>query len=108
MVYDGTANKKVIIGYFKYALPKIKSNTVIVLDNASFHKSKELKDLFEQYNVKLEFLPPYSPELNPIEKLWGLVKRTLRNYFNYSLNLFDNLCKCLNDVTGELKSYVLG
>ncbi len=104
MVYDGTANKEVIFAYFQYALPKIKSNTVIILDNASFHKSKRLQDSFNQHNIILEFLPPYSPELNPIEKLWGLIKRTLRNYFNYSLNLFDNLCNCLNSITGELKS----
>ena len=104
MVYSGTATKEVIIAYFKYILQKLPPKTIIIVDNASVHKSKELKELFRLHDVILEFLPPYSPELNPIEKLWGLLKRTLRNYFDYSLSLFENLCKCLNDLTGELKS----
>ena len=83
MIYEGTATKEVIIVYFKYILPKLPPKSMVILDNASVHKSKELKELFR------------------------LVKRTLRNYFDYSLNLFENLCNCLNGITGELKSTIV-
>ena len=49
---------------------------VIVLDNASFHKAKKL---VVPSNIRLIFLPPYSPELNPAEKVWQKFKRAFTN-----------------------------
>ncbi|MBR1486306.1 MAG: transposase, partial [Synergistaceae bacterium] len=43
--------------------------------NASFHRKKRLHELAEEYNVKIVFLPPYSPELNPIEHFWYWLKK---------------------------------
>ncbi|KLT21783.1 transposase [Wolbachia endosymbiont of Armadillidium vulgare str. wVulC] len=43
---------------------------LIILDNASFHKSERTKKLIESVECKVLFLPPYSPDLNPIEKFW--------------------------------------
>jgi len=71
MIYEDTANTDVILAYFKNVLPKLKNKSVIIMDNATFHKGKQLKELFEKYNHKLVFLPPYSPDLNPIENIWG-------------------------------------
>lgn len=51
----------------------------IIIDNASIHKAKAMRpimDLLEKQGVTLYFLPPYSPELNRIEKLWHLMKYT--------------------------------
>jgi transposase len=96
MIYQGTADSNTVYAYFETVLPKIKPNSVIVLDNASYHKSQALKDLFAKHNCTLMFLPPYSPELNPIENLWGTIKQHLRSYYDYSLSLFDNLCNVVN------------
>lgn len=49
---------------------------MMVLDNGAFHKAKSLKI---PENVALIFLPPYSPELNPAEKIWARMKRTFTN-----------------------------
>ena len=72
--------------------------SVIIMDNTSFHKGKELKELFEKHNHKLVFLPAYSPELNPIENMWGTIKQNFRSYYDYNKNLFENLsywvCEC--------------
>jgi hypothetical protein len=50
----------------------------LVLDNASIHKSQPMKRKIEKRGYKLMHLPPYSPELNPIEQFWALVKRKLK------------------------------
>lgn len=55
---------------------------IIVLDNGAFHKSKSL---VIPDNIKLIFLPPYSPELNPAEKIWALLKRKFTNIIHFSL-----------------------
>ena len=52
-------------------IPQLKPGQVIILNNASFHKSERTKKLIESAKCKLFFLPPYSPELNPIEKFWA-------------------------------------
>tara|TARA_R110000868_G_scaffold91080_2_gene252651 strand:- start:8587 stop:8796 length:210 start_codon:yes stop_codon:yes gene_type:complete len=48
------------------------------MDNVSFHKSSKIKDEIEKVGAKILYLPPYSPELNPIEKMWSKIKNTLR------------------------------
>lgn len=93
MIYQGTADSLLIYSYFENTLPKLKTNSVIVLDNASYHKPSQLQELFKQHNIRLLFLPPYCPDLNPIENLWGTIKQQLRYCYDYSLSLIDNLCK---------------
>jgi transposase len=56
---------------------------IIVLDNGAFHKAKSLKI---PENIALIFLPPYSPELNPAEKMWASFKRTFTNRLFKSLD----------------------
>ena len=50
-----------------HLLPELSEWDVIILDNVSFHRKKPLYELAKQHNVKIIFLPPYSPELNTIE-----------------------------------------
>lgn len=49
------------------------------MDNASFHRKKQLFSLAQNHGFNLIFLPPYSPELNPIEQYWSWLKRYLKN-----------------------------
>ena len=66
-----------------------KTLIIMVLDNGSFHKAKRLKI---PDNIKLVFLPPYSPELNPAEKLWARFKRAFTNkLFKPKLRIRKNL-----------------
>ena len=50
----------------------------IILDNASFHKGEDIELLIEKSGNKIKYLPPYSPDLNPIEKKWAQIKRLYR------------------------------
>lgn len=67
--------------------PELKEWDVVVLDNASFHKSQKTKELIEKRGARLLFLPPYSPDLNPIENYWALLKLHVRKY-NTSFDIF--------------------
>jgi putative transposase len=98
MIYQGTADSNTVIAYFELILPRLEKRSIVILDNASYHKSIELQELFKNnnHNHTLMFLPSYSPDLNPIENLWGTIKQHLRNYYNHSLSLFDNLCEVVN------------
>ena len=59
-------------------VPSLKPGMVLVIDNASFHKSKKIIDLVESVGCRVIFLPPYSPDLNPIEHYWAAIKSTIR------------------------------
>ncbi|WP_410521319.1 transposase [Candidatus Tisiphia endosymbiont of Sialis lutaria] len=67
----------------------VNSGEVVVMDNASFHKSKKTKELIESVGCKLIFLPPYSPDLNPIEKFWANMKRWIKNKVTETSKLFE-------------------
>jgi transposase len=62
----------------QFSLKKKEELKIIVLDNGAFHKAKALKI---PENIMLIFLPPYSPELNPAEKIWAKFKRQFTNQF---------------------------
>jgi len=59
-------------------LPKVPEQAVIVMDNATFHKRTDIIEAINQSSCVLEFLPPYSPDLNPIEHKWAQAKSIRR------------------------------
>ena len=54
--------------------------SIIVCDNASVHKGSEVQDLCDAAGVLLEFLPPYSPDFNPIEELFSVIKAWMKRH----------------------------
>jgi transposase len=59
-------------------LPTLRRGDIVLMDNLSFHKATCIRTLIESVGAHLEFLPPYSPDLNPIELCWSKVKTALR------------------------------
>ena len=81
MEYPGYTDHNVFEMWFeKVFLVQLCAGHTIVMDNASFHRKKVLYELARQSKSELLFLPPYSPDLNPIEKRWANLKTLLRNY----------------------------
>lgn len=79
MVTNGPMNQWVFQGYVDWLLvPQLKPGDTVVMDNLSSHKAKAVADSMEATGARLLYLPPYSPDLNPIEKMWSKVKAYLR------------------------------
>ncbi len=72
-------------------LPALPEHTVIVMDNASFHRKKKLNILAHKAHHALLFLPAYSPQLNSIEHFWSWLKRCLRKVLPDYLSFDDAL-----------------
>ncbi len=76
IIFNGTCNTNFFNIWVEQCLIKeLKPGQVVVMDNESFHKSQKTRELIESIGCKVIFLPPYSPDLNPIEQFWANIKR---------------------------------
>lgn len=99
MIYRGTADTKLFEGWVEHCLlPELTAGKVIVMDNYSIHKSNKTKGIIENAGCKIVFLPPYSPDLNPIEKFWAWIKNKVRNLLPNSSSLEDAICEAFKEV----------
>ncbi len=71
-------------------IPKLPPRSVVILDNATFHKGSLMKKAIEDAGHTLLYLPPYSPDLNPIEKKWSQAKAIRRRVGGSIEGLFKN------------------
>ena len=78
-VFDGPINGVRFLAYVTEVLvPTLKPGDVVVLDNLGSHKGKAVRDAIRNAGARLAFLPPYSPDLNPIEQVFAKLKHLLR------------------------------
>jgi len=73
-------------------VPSLKTGQVVVMDNASFHKSPKIREAIEQAGCRLIYLPPYSPDLNPIEIFWANMKQWIKYNIPHITNTWNALC----------------
>ncbi len=79
-VVDGAVNGDVFEAFVEQVLiPELQSGDVVIMDNLSSHKRQHIRELIEDTGARLVFLPPYSPDLNPIELIFAKVKQLLRS-----------------------------
>ena len=79
MVIEGSTTKEVFEAYLEnFLAPTLREGQVVVMDNLSAHKGERVRKLIEDRGCELLYLPPYSPDLNPIEEAFSKVKRLLR------------------------------
>ena len=80
-VFEGYTDSELFNGWLeKCLLPNLQKGQVVVMDNAAFHKGKRTKELINSAGCRIVFQPPYSPDLNPIEQQWAVLKRKFRKH----------------------------
>jgi len=79
MTIEEPTDTDIFLAYIEHLLyPVLKPGDVVVMDNLSAHKAPAVREWIEKAGAELLYLPPYSPDLNPIEKAWAKLKQLLR------------------------------
>ena len=88
-LFDTTINSDIFYAWLTQdLLPKAPTDSVIVMDNASFHQREDMIKAIEDHGSTALFLPAYSPDLNPIEKKWAQAKAIRRQHRCSAYELF--------------------
>jgi len=79
MTIESPTDGEVFLAYLEQVLcPRLQPGQIVVMDNLSAHKHPQVRETIEQCGAQLLYLPPYSPDFNPIEKCWAKIKQALR------------------------------
>lgn len=77
--YDGPVDAERFIDFIEHKLkPQLSDGDVIIMDNCRTHYAKIVTDKLKALSIDTLFLPPYSPELNPIEESWSVIKAKMK------------------------------
>ena len=103
MVIEGATDAAVFRAYVQHVLvPALRPGDIVVMDNLSSHKGPEIDTMIRGANAELWFLPPYSPDLNPIEKMWSKVKEFLRgSKARCTEELYEAVRQALENITAS-------
>jgi transposase len=102
-VLDGPVNRDAFEAFVQQILvPELRPGDIVVLDNLSSHKGSRVQHLIQSAGAELRFLPPYSPDLNPIEMVFSKIKQGLRSLACRTREaLWDQIQPVLNTVTSS-------
>jgi transposase len=90
MTVEAATDGDVFLTYLREVLcPTLQAGQVVVMDNLAAHKVDGVRKLIEDAGATLRYLPPYSPDFNPIEPCWSVVKQRLRQLKARSLDALD-------------------
>jgi len=103
MTIESATDAEVFLAYVEQVLaPKLRPWQVVVMDNLSAHKVAGVREIIEAAGARLVYLPPYSPDFNPIEPCWGKVKLCLRALKARTLETLDQaITQALASITPE-------
>ena len=92
MIFNGSCNTKLFETWVEeFLIKELQAGQFVVMDNAAFHRSQKARDLIQSVGCKVIFLPPYSPDFNPIEKFWANMKRWIKAKISEFDKLYDAL-----------------
>lgn len=93
--FDGPADREVFGAYVRQVLaPQLRPNDIVIMDNLQPHKAAGVREAIEAAGASVLYLPPYSPDFNPIENLWSKLKTYLRSA---AARTFDDLCTAIGE-----------
>ncbi len=100
--YDGSVDRERFCLFLDRLIPKLNRENVVIMDNLRVHHTREVKEKLEHAQIKVLYLPPYSPERNPIEECWSKIKNTLRSIGANSITDFvDAMIQAKNAITTQ-------
>ena len=80
-LFNGPMNGEMFLAWVRQGLaPTLRPGDVVILDNLATHKIRGVREALEAVGARLLYLPPYSPDFNPIEPMWSKIKQTLRSH----------------------------
>ncbi len=86
MTIESPTDGDVFLAYLEQVLgPQLQPGEIVILDNLSAHKVAGVRQIIEAHGAQLLYLPPYSPDYNPIEQAWSKIKQLLRTAKSRSL-----------------------
>ncbi|EDZ93329.1 ISSoc4, transposase orfB [Limnospira maxima CS-328] len=89
---EGSMKKEDFLQFIKLdLLPKLKKGDVVVMDNLNSHHREEVKEMIESVGARVEYLPVYSPEFNPIEMMWSQLKSLVCKFRTETMELLVRL-----------------
>ena len=98
LVVDGAINGEIFLAYVRQQLvPTLTTGDVVIMDNLSSHKRVGVREAIEAVGARLLFLPPYSPDLNPIENAFAKFKWLLKSTPQRTVEALWNACGRLLD-----------
>ena len=109
LVVDGAINGDIFVAYVQQELvPVLRKGDIVILDNLSSHKRQEAREAIEAAGAELWFLPPYSPDLNPIEQAFSKYKWLLRSVASRTVEALWRTCgQLLQEFTeSECRNYI--
>jgi putative transposase len=90
LLFDGPINGECFRAYVQQVLlPQLRPGDIVIMDNLGSHKSAALRNLIKAAGARLWYLPPYSPDLNPIEQTFAKIKHWMRSAQKRSI---DDIC----------------
>ena len=108
-VFNGPINGECFLAYVEQnLLPCLKSGDIVIMDNLGSHKAQAIRTAIRNAGARLLFLPPYSPDLNPIEQVFSKVKHTLRKAMGRSIEAVEQaIANVLPEITKqEYQNYI--
>ena len=93
LVIDGALNGELFLNYVRQHLaPALTPGDILILDNLSSHKVRGVRQAIEEAGARVLYLPPYSPDLNPIEMAFSKLRRQLRSLATRTVDALWNAC----------------
>jgi transposase len=100
MVLDGPVNGESFAIYIEESLvPELEAGDIVIMDNLPAHKSQRVTQAIERVGCSLVYLPPYSPDFNPIENMWSKVKASLRKA---AARTFDSMVQAVGEALRDV------
>ena len=100
MLFDGPMNSMTFLQYIEQTLaPTLSTGDIVICDNLSSHKSYKVRNALRQVGADITYLPPYSPDMNPIEMAFSKIKAYLK------ANPSESFTKIIESIAQALKSF---